>query len=604
MSFFAELKQRNVLRVGTAYIVSAWLLIQVAETVFPLFGFDDTPARIVVIVLAIGFIPSLVLAWAFELTPEGVKKEKDVDRSQPARPQAGKKLDRAIMVVLALGLAYFAFDKFVLNPQRAAELAEQARQQGRSEALVESYGEKSIAVLAFDDMSPQRDQEYLSDGIAEELLNLLAQIPELRVISRSSAFSYKGKDVKLNQVAQELNVAHILEGSVRKAGNRIRITAQLIDARSDTHLWSETYDRMLDDVFAIQDEIAAEVVDQLKIQLLGEAPRLVETDPEAYALYLQARHLSRLGSDEGYSQSNELFQQVLAIDPGYLAAWNDMAASYINQVGAGLLSAEQGYALAREAVAEMLARDPDYGPAHARLGWIAMRYEKDLAQAARHLERALELDPANVDIIANAAVLLTALQRFDASTRVNEYATARDPLSPVRHGNLAVSHLYAGRWQEAIASLETALRLSPGRIYAHYLIGVARLMQDQPAAALEAMWQEQSETYRVQGTALALHALGREDESAATLRALEERWGEQSPAAVAGVYAFAGDADTAFERLDRAVEQRDISLGWIFQMPYFAPVHDDPRWGRFLQQIGTSPADLDGIAFEVTLPQS
>ncbi len=240
MSLYAELKRRNVLRVGTAYVVVAWLVIQVAETIFPLFGFDDTPARIVVIVLAIGFVPTLILAWIFELTPEGLRKEADVDRSESITPRTAKKLDRMIMVVLALGLAYFSFDKFVLSESREADIAEQARQEGRSEALVESYGEKSIAVLAFDDMSPASDQEYLSDGIAEELLNLLAKIPELRVISRSSAFSYKGKDVKLTQVAEELNVAHILEGSVRKAGNRIRITAQLIEARSDTHLWSET----------------------------------------------------------------------------------------------------------------------------------------------------------------------------------------------------------------------------------------------------------------------------------------------------------------------------------------------------------------------------
>lgn len=602
MTFFAELKRRNVLRVGAAYVVAAWLVIQVVETILPAFGFGDVAVRNTTIVLAIGFIPAVVLAWVFELTPEGLKKESEVDRAQYVVPQAGKKLDRVIMVVLALGIAYFAFDKFVLHPQREAALAEQARQAGRAEALVDSYGEKSIAVLAFDDMSPNGDQEYLSDGIAEELLNLLAKIPELRVISRSSAFSYKGKDIKLNQVAQELNVAHVLEGSVRKAGNRIRITAQLIDARSDTHLWSETYDRTLDDVFAIQDEIAATVVDQLKIRLLGETPRMAETDAEAYALYLQARHLSRLGSEDGYRDSNELFQQVLAIDPDYLPAWNDMAAGYINQVGAGLLSAEDGYSLAREAVAEMLASDPDYAPAHARLGWIAMRYEKDLAQAARHLERALELDPADVDIIANAAVLLTALRRFDESTAVNEYATARDPLSPVRHGNLAVSHLYAGRWQEAIVSLETALRLSPGRIYANYLIGVALLQQNKPDPALAAMEQEQSETYRVQGAALALHALGRDDEYAAKLLELEKRWGEKSPAALAGVYAFAGDADAAFQWLDRAVEQRDISLGWIFQMPYFSPVHGDPRWTRFLEQIGVSPAYLDGIEFEVQLP--
>ena len=248
MSFFNELKRRNVLRVGAAYVVGAWLLIQVVETIFPLFGFDEAPARIVVIVLAIAFVPVLILAWAFELTPEGLKKESEVDRTQSIAPNTGKKLDRVIMVVLALALGYFAFDKFVLTPQRDAEQlavleeqktteVEHARQAGRTEAMVESYGEKSIAVLAFQDMSQDKDQEYLSDGIAEELLNLLAKIPELRVISRSSAFSYKGENIKLAQVAEELNVAHILEGSVRKAGNRVRITAQLIEARSDTHLW-------------------------------------------------------------------------------------------------------------------------------------------------------------------------------------------------------------------------------------------------------------------------------------------------------------------------------------------------------------------------------
>jgi adenylate cyclase len=283
MSFFAELKRRNVIRVGAAYVVLAWLVIQVAETIFPLFGYGDAPARIVVVVLAIAFIPALTFAWAFELTPEGLKKESEVDRSQSVTPQTGKKLDRVIMVVLALGLAYFAFDKFVLHPQREAAKDEQfagqverAKQQGRTEALVESYGDQSIAVLAFDDMSQAGDQEYLSDGIAEELLNLLAKIPELRVISRSSAFSFKGKDLPLTEIAQQLNVAHILEGSVRKAGNRVRITAQLIEARSDTHLWSETYDRELNDIFAIQDEIAVVVVEQLKLTLLGAAPHVQE----------------------------------------------------------------------------------------------------------------------------------------------------------------------------------------------------------------------------------------------------------------------------------------------------------------------------------------
>jgi adenylate cyclase len=321
MSFIAELRRRNVLRVGAAYLAVAWLLIQVAQAVFPAFGLGATTVRVVIVVLAIGLLPVLVFAWAFEITPEGLKRESEVDRNQSITPQTGKKLDRLIMVILALALGYFAVDKFVLAPKREQAATEAARAEGRTESVVKSYGEKSIAVLPFIDMSAKKDQEYFSDGISEELLNLLAKIPELRVISRSSAFSYKGKDVKLAQVAQELNVAHILEGSVRKAGNKVRITAQLIDARSDTHLWSETYDRPLDDIFAVQDEIAAMVVAQLKVKLLGGTPKAKSTDPAAYALYLQGRQSNRQNTAEGYRRSIQLYKQALAIDPAYDAAW-------------------------------------------------------------------------------------------------------------------------------------------------------------------------------------------------------------------------------------------------------------------------------------------
>jgi hypothetical protein len=207
LSLVNELKRRNVFRVGAAYIVAAWLVIQVVETIFPAFGFGDAAIRIVVIALAIGVVPALVFAWAFELTPEGLKREQDVDRSRSIAPHTGRTLDRMIMVMLAVGLAYFAFDKFVLSESREARIAESARQAGRSEALVESFGDASVAVLPFDNMSDDPANEYFSDGITEEILNLLAQIPELRVVSRSSAFAYKGKEIHLPEVAATLNVA-------------------------------------------------------------------------------------------------------------------------------------------------------------------------------------------------------------------------------------------------------------------------------------------------------------------------------------------------------------------------------------------------------------
>jgi TolB-like protein/lipoprotein NlpI len=609
MTLFAELKRRNVFRVGAAYVVAAWLLIQVAETIFPLFGYGDTPARIVVSVLAVGFIPALIFAWAFELTPEGLKKESEVDRSQSITPHTAKKLDRVIMVVLALALGYFAFDKFVLDPQResakdeqVAGQVEEARQAGRTEALVESYGDKSIAVLPFVNMSSDAEQEYLSDGISEELLNLLAKIPELRVISRSSAFSFKGKDIAIPEIARQLNVAHILEGSVRKSGNALRITAQLIEARSDTHLWSETWDRPLDDIFAIQDEIAAMVVDQLKVTLLGETLHVQETDPEAYALYLQARHLGRQITAEALEQSIALYQQVLAIDPDFAAAWDGLANNYINQSYKGLLSSEEGYTRAREAANKALAVDPEYAPAHARLGWIAMAYDNDLAQSARHLEHALQLDPNNTGIIGNAAVLLRVLGRLDEAIALEEHVIAQDPVNPVGYDNLGGSYDLAGRWDDAIASRETVLRLSPGHIGAHYWIGMALLFKGKAEAALEAFAREEGlEGLRVKGQALASHALGRQEEYRARLDKLIELWRDQWPSEVAHVFAWTGETDRAFEWLARAVAQEDG--GFDPHEPLLGPLKNDPRWLPLLESMGKSPAQLDAIAFQVTLPK-
>ncbi|MCZ6517722.1 MAG: adenylyl cyclase, partial [Gammaproteobacteria bacterium] len=311
MSLYSELKRRNVLRVAIGYLAASWLLIQIVETLFPIFGLADELVRLFVIILVIGFPLILIFSWLYELTPEGLKLEKDVDRTVSEAHHTGKRLDRAIIVVLTLALGYFAFDKFVLDPARDAAREETVARQARTDALVESYGENSIAVMPFVNMSDDASNEYFSDGISEELLNLLAKIPQLRVISRSSAFSFKGKDVDIPTLAEQLNVAHVLEGSVRKAGNKVRVTAQLIEARSDTHLWSGTYDRELDDIFAIQDEIAAKVVEQLKITLLGSAPETRKTDPEAYALFLQARYLRQTGDPGRDAEIVQMLEQAL-----------------------------------------------------------------------------------------------------------------------------------------------------------------------------------------------------------------------------------------------------------------------------------------------------
>ena len=280
MSLFNELKRRNVIRVGIAYVIGSWLLIQVTETIFPLFGFDDTPARIVVIVLAIGLIPALVFAWVFEMTPEGLKQEKDIDRSQSITPETGRKLNRTITVALVLALGYFAFDQFVLDPQResvmrqqqaeaVAAAMEEARQAAQDEAQGSSADARSIAVLPFANLSGDPANEPFTLGIHDDLLTHLSRIKSLKTISRTSVLQYRGTTKTIPQIATELGVSNILEGGIQRSGNRVRINLQLIDAKTDEHLWAEIYDRELtaENLFAVQGEIATEEAKSLRATL-------------------------------------------------------------------------------------------------------------------------------------------------------------------------------------------------------------------------------------------------------------------------------------------------------------------------------------------------
>jgi TolB-like protein/Tfp pilus assembly protein PilF len=484
MSLLRELKRRNILRVGAAYVVVSWLLIQVAETIFPLFGFDHAPARTVVIVLAIGLVPALVVSWVFELTPEGLKREKDIDRSRSIAPQTGKKLDYVIMVALAVALGYFAFDKFVLTPQReaatqarVAEQLEHARAQGRTEALIKSYGDKSIAVLAFDDMSPDKDQEYLSDGIAEELINLLARIPELRIISRFSAFSYKGKDIKLAQVAEELNVAHVLEGSVRKAGNRIRITAQLIEGRSDSHLWSETYDRELttQNIFEIQSDIAAAIAGRLRTTLSRQDEvnlRNVPTESlEAYQSYLLGKQRMITRSGESLDEAADHFRKAIEFDPDYALAYVGLAETYMLLGDYAGLSLQEMLSNAEPAISKALVLNNELAEAYVARGAVRSK-AGDYAAAVDAFKRAIELDP-NYSRAWHwyADVLLNNLQNPEAALPLLEKAYALDPISPALIVTVGQALAGLGRFEESMEFYEKALEVAPEYASTYYLIG-------------------------------------------------------------------------------------------------------------------------------------
>jgi TolB-like protein/Tfp pilus assembly protein PilF len=473
---------------------------------------------------------------------------------------------------------------------------------GPSDGAVADADRRAIAVLPFLDMSPGKNQGYMSDGLAEELLNLLSKVPGLRVTSRSSAFSFKDKNLDVPEIAKRLRVSHILEGSVRTSGDRLRVDAQLIDARTDTSVWSETYQRSLDDIFAVQDEIANAVVTQLKVRLLGAPPKSTVVDTKAYALFLQARPLARLHSAEGYEQSNALYKQVLAIDPNYVPAWDGLAYNYRRQANNGMRPLEEGYQLAREALARALAIDPDYAPSIAALGRIALDHDGDLAEAARQLERAQALAPSDPDIVYTAARVAEGLGRLRQSMSLDQFALQHDPLNPTLQNIVGIDFRYAGRLDESVEAFRSAIRLSPGNISAHFQLGVSLLLKGDHRGALEAMQQEPSEAWRTVGLPLAYHALGdRANYDASVARMIEvnqKKW----PSLIATVFAYSGQSDRAFEWLDRAVASHDPNLATIAIEPLCAGLFADPRWKAFLRKIGRSPEQLDPIRLDVRLP--
>jgi TolB-like protein/Tfp pilus assembly protein PilF len=475
MSFFNELKRRNVIRVAMAYVVAAWLIIQVVETILPAYGLGDAAIRLVVTLLAVAFIPTLVFSWVFEFTPEGLRREVDAVHEHSITRYTGKKLDRIIMVLLALALGYFAFDKFALEPARDAELVEETAQQVRSDVLVESYGDKSIAVLPFVNMSSEPEQEYFSDGISEELLNLLAKIPDLRVISRSSAFSFKGKNFDSPTIAAQLNVAHILEGSVRKAGNQVRITAQLIEARSDTHLWSETYDRDLDDIFAVQDEISAAIIGALKERLrlqFEAAPRVIAAaSTEAHDAYLRGRYLMAQRTQATIEGAVREFEKAIEIDPDYARAHAELAIAtlFLNRGAYGDIPLPEAISRAAPHARQAMALDPNLAEAHASTGQLWF-LQQNPEEALAHYEKATQINP-NYAIAYNwiALVLHKDIGHYAESFAAIETAVRLDPLSISTRYNYIAHLINRSRFAEADRELEKLAAIAPdwyARLYA------------------------------------------------------------------------------------------------------------------------------------------
>jgi TolB-like protein/Tfp pilus assembly protein PilF len=586
VSLFSELRRRNVYRIAAAYAVAAWLIVQVVETIFPAFGFDDATTRYTVIALMIGFVPAVIFAWTFQVSPKGLRLDHGVDESAPPDSRSHKRLDQTIIVVLAIAVTYFAIDKFVLSEYDGTPTA--------PPVPAAPIG-GSIAIMPFVDMSPGGDQAYFSDGISEEILNLLARVPELRVVSRSSSFAYRDRNLSARDIAYELNVNYILEGSVRRQDDQLRITAQLIDALTDSHLWSGTFERDFDDVFAIQDEIAAAVIPALEVELLHELPVTTEADPDAYTHYLKCRHYYLQRTSSGLEAAVDHCKQSTELDADYAPAWISLASAYINQGESGQRGYIEAYELATTAVERAIAVDPELPFAHSSRAWIAFNFERDYPKSAKHFRIARTLFPSSNVILANASVLAAHLGYLDEATVMVSRSIALLPSDSIAHSMRGIYLMRLGRLDEAERDFTEASKLSPGSGYHSGNLALLRLLQGRPAEAIEFATDIDDEPQRLSVLAMAYFDLDDQGASASAIENLHGGFADSFPLKIARAHAWRGETDDAFRWLDLAVNEGH-SIEGIKYDPFLSDLHADQRWQALLEMLGLNDAATAAIA--------
>jgi adenylate cyclase len=616
--FLEQLKRRNVVRVGILYLAVCWLILEPVHVIFHMLEVPVWANRLVVILMAVGLPAALAFAWVFELTPEGLKPASEEPQHRSLRLKAGQRLNRAIVVVMALALSYLLFDKFWLSRHFAPErlITATPRAAGVSAPAIP---EKSVAVLPFLDMSEKKDQEYFSDGLSEELIDLLTKIPQLRVPARTSSFYFKGKQETIPNIAKALGVANVLEGSVRKSGSTLRITAQLIRADNGYHLWSQTYDRQLDDIFKVQDEIAGALVKALRVSLLeGQAPNaMLTTSSEAYELYLQARSLLRTGNSDDFLRAYADLQLAVRDDPKFAYAWSMLASilsddsvdwtrvfktsaspttpAEVNQELQQSWSSQdtnrnwasswqQARGAARAAAEQAIQWGPDLGRSHAAMGLVLLGLDWNWSAADVEFKRARELDPGNASITLQTARLAMFLGRLNEALELANQAYAQDPLGDSL-GMLGQLQYFVGDYERAQQSLRRAIELWPTETGLHDRYARVLLARGEPQAALTEFEREAAPQFRDVGIPFALDALGRHAEADRAMALTEQQWGNGMAWNIACFYGSRNAADPAFAWLDRAYRQHDGGLHYLKVEPTLASLRRDPRYAELLHRL-------------------
>jgi serine/threonine-protein kinase len=572
VSLIAELQRRRVFRALVGYGIAAFAVLQIVEPVMHGLHWPDAVVTYVVVALAVGFPIVVSLAWIFDVN------QGRIERTAP--PVGGKGRARLALVLVGIGLLAAAPGSiWYFYVHRGHEPTGP-----RAERV------PSIAVLPFVNLSSDKEQEYFSDGIAEEILNALAQVDGLRVIGRTSSFSMKGKSEDLRAIGEKLGAANLLEGSVRKSGARVRITAQLIEAQRGSHLWSQEFDLQLTDVFAAQDEIAKAVVAALKLKLLPSAAIAGQRtgNPEAHDQYLLGRHFLEQGSADGYGRAVQSLERAVALDPAYAPAWAALASASFRAADQDPVGYDpKRYMPGAQAAAEKaVALAPDFAEGYASRAGLRMSVAHDWAGARSDLERALSLSPADAQSLSAYALLLATLGKLPEAIAAQRKATASDPLSAESWTRLSGFYLGTGQLDLAEGAAKRALEISPEQGRAARNLGFAYLLSGRHADALVAFQRSSNELFRGMGVALGEYELGHQGASQAALdQILSQPYAASASYQIAQVYAWRGEADRAFEWLERAVRLRDAGLGYLKYDPFLRKVRGDPRYAALLQKM-------------------
>jgi TolB-like protein/Flp pilus assembly protein TadD len=583
-NFFAELKRRNVYKVAAAYAVVSWLLIQAASIFFPAFNAPQWAMQIVILIVVVGFPIALIFSWAFEITPEGIVRESEVETGKSITHHTGRKIVGLTIVLAVIAAGLFVFQ--LIRARSTPSLSTNAP----------SISSKSIAVLPLANLSRDPDNEYFAAGIQDEIITRLAQISDLKVISCSSTQRYKGSGQNLRQVATELGVTNILEGSIQKANNAVHVNVQLINALSDTHLWANVYDRKLTDVFAVESEIAKTIAGSLQAKLSGSEKTAISKkpteNPEAHQLYLKGRFFwnKRTGSD--LKKSIDYFQQAISVDSNYALAYAGLADAYVLLPGYTAGAPRDCYPKAIAAAKKALQLDETLAEAHTTLGMAIWSYEFDFAQANREFQRAIELNPNYATGHQQYGnVTLAALGRFDDAIAEGKRAVELDPLSLVINADLGGTYYFARRYDEAIAQQRKTLEMDPGFYFARFSLGealAAKRVFDEAIGEYQKARALNDDPYVLALLGNAYARSGNRTEALKILDQLKElsRQRYVNAYSFAVVYVGLGDKEEALRWLEQSYQDRAGSdVGWIRVDSLVDPLRDDPRFEALAEKI-------------------